>query len=132
CRPVSRPCSTPGAPDESLVTKEHTLPRRARPLIALAVLIISAPLAGCGGDSSSSSSSASGAKTTKVGFLYVGPKNDFGYNQAAGEGAAAVAKLPGVEILEAENVPETSEAARVMEKMIRDGATIIFPTSYGH
>jgi len=92
----------------------------------------SATVAACGSDSGSSSSSSGGAKTTTVGFLYVGPKNDFGYSQAAGEGAAEVAKLPGVKILEAENVPETSEAARVMEKMIRDGATIIFPTSYGH
>ncbi len=108
--------------------------RRARPLIAVvAVLISSATVTACGSDSDSSSSSSSGGgKTTTVGFLYVGPKNDFGYNQAAGEGAAAVAKLPGVKILEAENVPETSEAARVMEKMIRDGASVIFPTSYGH
>ena len=107
--------------------------RRARTVIALAAIAtITATVAACGGDGTSSSSSGSGAKTTKVGFLYVGPKNDFGYNQAAGEGAAAVKKMPGVEVLEAENVPETSEAARVMEKMIRDGATIIFPTSYGH
>jgi basic membrane protein A len=107
------------------------VPRRARPLLALAAAITTAAtLAACGSDTTASSSS--GAKTTTVGFLYVGPKNDFGYNQAAGAGAAAVAKLPGVKILEAENVPETSEAARVMEKMIRDGATIIFPTSYGH
>ncbi len=111
------------------------MPRRARPLIAfVAALTITATLAACGSsdDKSSSSSSGSAAKTTTVGFLYVGPKNDFGYNQAAAEGAAAVAKIPGVKILEAENVPETSEAARVMEKMIRDGASIIFPTSYGH
>lgn len=110
------------------------MPRRARPLIAVAaILMFSATVTACGSDSDSSSSSSSGGgKTTTVGFLYVGPKNDFGYNQAAGEGAAAVAKMPGVKILEAENVPETSEAARVMEKMIRDGASIIFPTSYGH
>jgi len=107
--------------------------RRPRPLTAVAaVLMCSATVAACGSDSGSSSSSSGGAKTTTVGFLYVGPKNDFGYSQAAGKGAAEVAKLPGVKILEAENVPETSEAARVMEKMIRDGATIIFPTSYGH
>jgi len=110
------------------------VPRRARTLIA--------PRGGphdhrdtrrCGSDSSSSSSSSgSGGKTTNGRLPVRGPKNDFGYNQAAAEGAAEVAKLPGVKIVEAENVPETSEAARVMEKMIRDGATIIFPTSYGH
>jgi len=109
------------------------VPRSARPLIALAALLsIAVAVAACGSSSESSSSSSSGSGTTTVGFLYVGPKNDFGYNQAAADGAAAVAKVPGVKILEAENVPETSEASRVMEKMIRDGATIIFPTSYGH
>lgn len=70
---------------------------------------------------------------TAVGFLYVGPCDDFGYNQAACAGADAVgAAFPGMEILEAENVPENQEAERVMETMIRQGAKIIFPTSYGH
>jgi len=106
-----------------------------RPVIALAaVLMTAATLSACGSsdDSSPSSASASGAKTTTVGFLFVGPKNDFGYNQAAYQGAEAVKRMPHVKVLEAENVPETAEAERVMEKMIRDGATIIFPTSYGH
>ena len=35
-----------------------------------------------------------------MGFLYVGPKDDFGWNQAHAEGAAGVAKLPGVKIVE--------------------------------
>ena len=68
-----------------------------------------------------------------VGFIYVGPKNDYGYNQAAYQGSLAVEKaFPGAKILQAENVPETSEAERVMEKMIDDGASIMFPTSFGH
>ena len=84
----------------------------------------------CGSDSESSSSSADGQT---VGFLYVGPKNDFGYNQAAYEGSLEVEKnIPGTKLIQAENVPETSEASRVMEKMIKDGATTIFATSYGH
>ena len=37
-----------------------------------------------------------------------------------------------VETLTAENVPEDANAERVMEQMINNGATIIFPTSYGH
>jgi basic membrane lipoprotein Med (substrate-binding protein (PBP1-ABC) superfamily) len=41
-------------------------------------------------------------------------------------------KLPYVETVFAENVPENAEAERVMEQMIRGGAKIIFPTSYGH
>ncbi len=33
-----------------------------------------------------------------VGFIYVGPKDDYGYNQAHAQGAAAVAKMPGVKV----------------------------------
>ena len=40
-----------------------------------------------------------------VGFIYVGPKDDYGYNQAHAEGAAALAKLPGVKVLEEEKRP---------------------------
>ncbi|MEO1069579.1 MAG: BMP family ABC transporter substrate-binding protein, partial [Cyanobacteria bacterium J06638_6] len=35
-----------------------------------------------------------------VGFIYVGPKDDFGYNQAHAEGAAAmVANVPGIRLV---------------------------------
>jgi basic membrane protein A and related proteins len=68
-----------------------------------------------------------------IGFLYVGPKDDFGYNQAAYEGSLAVeAAYPEATILQAENVPETAEAETVMEGMIKQGADIIFATSFGH
>ncbi len=74
-----------------------------------------------------------GAEATKVGFLYVGPKDDFGYNQAAYEAAVAMGEATGLEVLHAENVPETVEdAVPVMEDMIAQGATILFPTSFGH
>ena len=68
-----------------------------------------------------------------VGFIYVGPKDDFGYNQAAYEGSLAVEEaFPDLTILQAENVPETSEAEAVMQNMIDEGADLIFATSYGH
>ena len=68
-----------------------------------------------------------------VGFLYVGPKDDFGYNQAAYEGSLAVEEaFPDATVLQAENVPETAEAEAVMQDMIDQGADIIFATSYGH
>lgn len=74
-----------------------------------------------------------GGDGTTVGFIYVGPKDDYGYNQAAYEGAEAMAAaVDGVEVLHAENVPETSEAETVMEDMIDQGAELIFATSYGH
>lgn len=74
-----------------------------------------------------------GAGSTKVGFIFVGPKDDYGYNQAAFQGSEAVKKKhPELEILTAENVPEDDNATRVMESMIEKGAKIIFATSYGH
>ena len=41
-------------------------------------------------------------------------------------------RYPDLEVLTAENVPETDKATRVMESMIDKGAKIIFATSYGH
>lgn len=37
-----------------------------------------------------------------VGFIYVGAKDDYAYNQAHAEGAAAVRARPGVRVLEEE------------------------------
>jgi basic membrane protein A len=74
-----------------------------------------------------------GVGATKVGFIYIGSKDDFGYNQAAYEAAVEMGETTGVEIIHAENVPETVEdAVPVMEDMISQGATVIFATSYGH
>src|SRR5437763_11834112 len=64
-----------------------------------------------------------------VGFIYVGPKTDYGYNQAHAEGAAALAKMPGVKIREEEMVPETVAVQKTRESMIKiDGATLILPS----
>lgn len=68
-----------------------------------------------------------------VGFIYVGPKDDYGYNQSHAEGAAVVKKIPGVNVVEEENVPETVDVQKTMESMINlDGAALIFPTSFGY
>lgn len=69
-----------------------------------------------------------------VGFLYVGPKDDFGYNQAHAEGAAAMAaNVPGIRIVEEASVPETTAVAEAMRSMIEiDGAKVLFPTSFGY
>ena len=68
-----------------------------------------------------------------VGFIYVGPRDDFGYNQAHAQGAAAVAKLPDVKVVEEEKVPETVDVQKTMGSMITlDGATLLFPTSFGY
>lgn len=68
-----------------------------------------------------------------VGFIYVGPKDDFGYNQAHAEGAAAVKAMSGVTVVEEENVAETVDVQNSMESMINfDGAQLLFPTSFGY
>ncbi|ERJ19593.1 ABC transporter substrate-binding protein [Salinisphaera shabanensis E1L3A] len=73
------------------------------------------------------------ADTLSIGFIYVGPKDDFGYNQAHAEGAAAIAAMDGTKIYEQEGVPETLEVQKVMESMINfDRTQMLFPTSFGY
>ncbi len=76
---------------------------------------------------------AAAAGELTVGFIYVGPKDDYGYNQAHAEGAAAVKGMEGVVVVEEENVPESVDVRKSMESMIRfDGASLLFPTSFGY
>ncbi len=78
-------------------------------------------------------SSPAAAKDVVVGFIYVGSKDDYGYNQAHAEAAAALKKMPGVKVIEEENVAETIVVQKTMESMIElDGASLIFPTSFGY
>jgi len=68
-----------------------------------------------------------------IGFIYVGPKDDYGYNQAHALGAASVSKLPSVKIVEEANVAETVAVQETMRDMIvQDNATVLFPTSFGY
>src|SRR3977135_4111383 len=73
------------------------------------------------------------AKDTVVGFIYVGSRDDYGYNQAHAQGAAALKKMPGLKVVEEEKVPETDAVEKTIESMINlDGATLLFPTSFGY
>jgi simple sugar transport system substrate-binding protein len=88
---------------------------------------------GCTSSPESKAGAGGAGKPLVVGFIYVGPKDDYGYNQAHAEGAAGIAKLPGVKIVEQASVPETTEVQEAMRNMIeQDGATILFPTSFGY
>jgi basic membrane protein A len=72
-------------------------------------------------------------KPLKIGFIYVGPRDDFGYNQAHSEGAKVIAKLPGVSIVEEEKVPEAMEVQKTMESMVKlENVNVLFPTSFGY
>ncbi|WP_438031106.1 BMP family ABC transporter substrate-binding protein [Sorangium sp. So ce233] len=104
-------------------------PRGARLLALLRPLFLALsllPAAACSKEESTE-------QPLTVGFIYVGARDDYGYNQAHAEGAAAVAKLAGVKTREEENVPETVAVQKTIESMINlDGASVIFPTSFGY
>ena len=69
----------------------------------------------------------------KIGFIYVGPAADYGYNTSMDLGRQYVEKhMPGVTTTAFELVPETAEVERVMERLIAGGHKIIFATSYGY
>ncbi|MGB8700520.1 MAG: BMP family ABC transporter substrate-binding protein [Thermosynechococcaceae cyanobacterium] len=111
------------------------LPRRRvlQGLLATAAFGVTTKLAGCSSTPEEGASSGSSDKPLVVGFLYVGAKDDYGFNQAHAEGAAAVAKMAGVKVVEQANVPETTEVQEAMRNMIEeDGATVLFPTSFGY
>jgi simple sugar transport system substrate-binding protein len=68
-----------------------------------------------------------------VGVIYVGPRDDYGYNQAHAQAAAELKKMPGIKVVEEENVPETAAVQKTMTGMIaQDGASLVFPTSFGY
>jgi basic membrane protein A len=72
-------------------------------------------------------------KPLTVGIIYVGPRDDYGYNQAQAQAAAEIKKMPGVKVVEEENVPETAAVQKAMTGMIvQDGASLVIPTSYGY
>jgi basic membrane protein A and related proteins len=99
--------------------------------LALAAVAV---FSGCGESPTGGSSAAvsTGGPLT-IGFIYVGSKDDYGYNQAHAEGAAAVKKMDGVKVLEVEKVPETVDVQKTMKGMIEDdSAKLIFPTSFGY
>ncbi len=152
---VARPRRSPGAADQgrhrdpppptgphhlpvSLTCLEGALRRHAlaaaRSLLARAAAAARRTAAGRQRRRAAPPRRAPGKDSEKVGFIFVGPKDDFGYNQAAYEGSPGgeAEAFPDMEVLTAENVPEDDEAARVMEAMIDKGAKIIFATSYGH
>jgi len=88
---------------------------------------------GCTPAKESQASSGDARPPITMGFIYVGPKDDYGYNQAHHEGEQGVAKLSWVKSLEEANVPETTAVEETMREMIeQDGATVLFPTSFGY
>ncbi len=72
-------------------------------------------------------------KPVTVGLIYVGPRDDYGWNQAHAVAAKALKAVPGVKVVEEENVPETVAVRKTLEAMVQsDGASLVFGTSFGY
>ena len=79
-------------------------------------------------------SAVSGADKLKVGFIYVGPIGDHGWTYQHDQGRLAVEAALGdkVETVYVENVAEGPDAERAITRLARDGAGLIFTTSFGY
>ncbi|MDN6882259.1 BMP family ABC transporter substrate-binding protein [Variovorax sp. CAN2819] len=89
--------------------------------------------AGSLGSWSALASAQAKPKPLTIGVIYVGARDDYGYNQAHAMAAAEIKKLPGIKVVEEENVPETAAVQKTMAGMIsQDGAGLLFPTSFGY
>lgn len=118
------------------MSKRIYLSRRqvVRGLLATTAFGVTAKLGGCASTQETQATTSGDGENNSlvVGFIYVGPKDDYGYNQAHAEGAAGIA-IPGIRIIEEANVPETTAVEESMRNMIEeDGATVLFPTSFGY
>ena len=76
----------------------------------------------------------SGADKLKVGFIYVGPIGDHGWTYQHDQGRLAVEAALGdkIETVYVENVAEGPDAERAITRLARDGAGLIFTTSFGY
>jgi basic membrane protein A and related proteins len=74
------------------------------------------------------------AEKLKVGFIYLGPIGDLGWTYQHDLGRKAMEKALGdkVETTYLENVPETADAERSIEQLVRTGHKLIFATSFGY
>lgn len=76
---------------------------------------------------------AKAQKPIVLGAVYVGPRDDFGWNQAHAVAMEVLKQVPGVTVVEEENVAETDAVSKSMESMINlDGANLVLATSFGY
>ena len=79
-----------------------------------------------------------------AGFVYIGPREDWGWNQSFAVAGAALRGVPNVRVVQAgylpestnygsgKDDPETRAYTAAMEGLIADGARLIFSTSFDH
>lgn len=100
-----------------------------RGLLATSAFALTVKLGAC----NSASTGSNEDDTLTVGFIYVGSKDDFGYNQSHAEGKEAITGINSLQVFDQANVPETIAVQETMRSMINlDGASVIFATSFGY
>ncbi len=68
-----------------------------------------------------------------VAFIFDGLVNDGGYTQMHNNGRIEVEKMSGVKTIYKENIKDDKdETEKICEEFIKNGATIIYGTSFGH
>ena len=77
--------------------------------------------------------SAVSAAPLKIGFVYPGPVSNVGWTHQHDLGRKLVEKTfgPKVQTVFVENVPESTDAERVIRQLVADGCKMIFTTSFG-
>ena len=82
------------------------------------------------------------AADLKAGFVYIGPRLDWGWNQSFAAAAEALKGVPNASVVQAgylpestdygsgKDTPETAAYTKAMEGLIADGATLIVSTSF--
>jgi simple sugar transport system substrate-binding protein len=77
-----------------------------------------------------------------AGFVYIGPRLDWGWNQSHAVAAEALQGIPNVKVLQAgylpesteygsgKDTPETADYTKALEGLIADGAGVVFSTSF--
>jgi basic membrane protein A len=77
-----------------------------------------------------------------AGFVYIGPRLDWGWNQSFAAAAEALKGIPNVKVVQAgylpestnygsgKDDPETRAYTKAMEGLIADGASLVFSTSF--
>lgn len=107
-------------------------------LIFFAVILVLPACNGNGENGESNTGQTFGIEANsnklQAGFLTVGSVSDWGYNYQHNQGRLFLEASLGdrVHTFIAENVPETVDVERMMQRMVRAGADIIFATSYGY
>lgn len=90
------------------------------------VLVALAAIASLGANSAA-------ADKGKIGFIYVGPAADYGYNMSMDLGRKQIEAMDfKAETTVFESIPESADVKRVMERLVNSDHGIIFATSYGY